>query len=290
MTSGVSEVVSRWRSYIEGRDPSYRAILSERQTKLFNWARWQGNFAELTSLFESIQDTQISASQRIERAIRVLKISKPMIGFGAPAVAAVKGLLLDQSQDDLLIAFDQLYGLEAEVNETKLLATPFEKLVEGYQELLAQNPTERAVNSKYAILATVLMTFRSQKLPQMVVAWQKIAYNHKLVNIIRDYDKTDDRANALVGLNELSEACEAQLASSSLSLLNRCTLMDRKTQLGSLKVLFIFAEHSLAAKEELKDLIANALNTANTQTDSSLQSIFSTTINALCDCFGYLKA
>lgn len=292
MTSRLQEAFSDWRSYHYGKTPPsgppYAKIITQRQMTLTLWARSQKPRIDLSSLVEGLVQNPIPPSQRIQRAIRLLELSKPIINFGlSKDERAGKAALVQQAQDDIVRAFDELYGTVNEVANFTIFVPTFDELVAGYQELLSQDPRQYS-NDRYTFLTTALMQSQFTRIPAMVISLQAITYNIKFKEMLRNYLSKQDESQAIEKLNELSILCKTSLKFPSLSLSDRSAFLERESLIGKMQMLLICAQHSSDTKIQLKTEFEAILKTLDPPA-SSEPSLFSQAMNALCDCFGSLK-
>lgn len=292
MTTGLQEAHSAWRAYHRGEtppnDPSYADIIFQRKATLATWSGSQNPPLNLSSLLQGLEQNPFPPTQRIQRAIRLLELSKPIVNFGlSEAERAVKAALVHQAQDDIVRAFDELYGTVNEVAKATICVSTFDELVAGYHELLTQEPRQYTCD-RYTILTTVLMQCQFKKLPEMVIALQVITYHIKFKEVLHTYLGNQNEEQAIEKLKELSTLCKNVLNSPSLSLLDRGAFLERERLIGKLQMLMICAQCSPETKTTLKTEFEALLKELDPPA-SSLSALFSQAMDALCDCFGSLK-
>jgi hypothetical protein len=275
MTSAAAQnatiIHATWRAWRQGisepDDESYAAIMMKRVTVLYEWAKSQPNAPYLNNLLGRVQD-DIAPKDRVARACGLLEVVKSL------EKTPIRDALIDQTQDDLNIAFDQVYLLNP--HGLRAISGLFNEFVNGYNALIKQVFKDRLDLSKYYLISTTLTAQNAETMEQIGPLVAKESCDQLYITIFEAYAASNDTVQLASSLKELATSYEQVLTSSDFSPSDRLAIQERIRECKKYAALIPILNISPIARKEFAAMRARISELAKSRrpaksNDSSME-------------------
>jgi hypothetical protein len=240
-----------WRAFRRGvnrpGDEPFAEIMKNRVKALYEWAESQPNRAYLNSLLGRVQD-DIAPKDRVARACGLLELVKSL------ETTPIRDALIDQTQDDLNIAFDTVYVLN--LHGLRDISGLFNEFVNGYNALNKQVFKDRFHISKYYLISTTLTAQNTETMRTIEPLVAKESCDQLYITIFEAYAASNDTAKLASSLSELATSYEQLLKSPSFPVSDQLALQDSIRECKKYAALISILENSPLAQKEFATLRA----------------------------------